>query len=644
MTGYGDNHGFGFKKRSLLLSFLLFFAVGTTPIYAAPFIFTAQNEPLATLLCTYANTQDKRCIVSPAISGSISGNLDYKTTDAFFSFLENSHDLVTYSDFDAIYYYTRAELESLILPLNKVTVNQVTGILKEMRAYDSRYPLRPINNGKMLRINAPPAYVTLIVELVADLEASYKANKDTRVFRLKHAWAADVELNFMNGSTTIPGVASLLRAITNEGATLPTGAINLGSNTSSVSRLKGQGLSSRTGTQQAAIERREAAADSLAKTAETQQAAAGARILADPRLNAVIIWDDEELLPFYEDLIYELDQPVSLVEIRAAVVDVAVDRTRELGIAWDFSAGTGNKWSAAGGANVGLGDSAVDFSSNQGYGLNLTTIYSNGLDVFMAKIRALEEDGDASVLSRPAVLTLDNIQASLEVTTTYYIAVAGQEEVDLFDVTYGTVLRVTPHVIEDEASGERSVKLTVQVEDGGSQAPAANSGVTYPIVSKTQVNTQAIVGDGDALIVGGHYYETSTKGDSGIPLLKDLPLLGFAFKNQADGYRKQERLFIISPRLVDMNEVRTEALHYAELFDRTMTTPPIEREEYTTAGCSRRRRIAVEPAPMPNPQAAEMSQPVVTVQPVSTKVSTSLNPSPSVPTLPMAQQVNQGMN
>jgi type III secretion protein C len=272
----------------------------------------------------------------------------------------------------------------------------------------------------------------------------------------------------------------------------------------------------------------------------------------------------------------------------------------------------------------------VDFESVGGQGMNLTTIYKHGMDVFMARVHALESDGDASVLSRPAVLTMDNTQASLEVTQTYYISVAGQEEVDLFDVTYGTILRVTPHIIADEETGRKVIMLTVRVEDGGSTPAASSSGTPYPTVSKNLVNTQAIVGDGEALILGGHYYETNTATDSGIPLLKDIPLLGMFFKDQSDVYRKQERLFVISPRIVDQSALLTQTGDYSELMDRTMMQPPVTRVERTTGGCARTRRVAVSPAPIPSPT------PVPMLQNGPVPVQFPDTPAPQIPVAPKA--------
>ncbi|MDR2162280.1 MAG: type III secretion system outer membrane ring subunit SctC, partial [Desulfovibrio sp.] len=362
-----------------------------------------------------------------------------------------------------------------------------------------------------------------------------------------------------------------------------------------VERLKGTGLASRTGTQTSSRLAREVRQGA----GSAQRAQSGARILADPRLNAVIVWDDEELMPLYETLIKELDRPVDLVEIRTAIVDVSIDRLQELGFSWSANANpSGRGFGVAGGANTPEG---TDFFSAAGSGLNLTTIFRSGMDVFMSRIHALEEDGDASVLSRPAVLTLDNTEASIEATNTYYIEVAGQEEVDLFDVSYGTILRVIPHVITDSDSGKNLIKLTVHVEDGGSREAAAGSAVKYPIISKTMVNTQAVVGDSQALIIGGHYYERQIDGESGVPLLRHIPGIGGLFQHQSGQYQKQERLFILSPRLVSLDDVRRSSGQYAELFDRSMVMQPPVPVERSGGGCAPRRQVRVIPPLMPAP-------------------------------------------
>jgi type III secretion protein C len=592
---YGPIEGEGTHYLAFGLVVIIWLCISETAL-SAPFVYTAQQEPLPKFLCSFAASQNKSCLVSPDISGDISGNMEFLTPDEFFAFLERSHDLVTYANNVGIWYYPRSAMQSVTIPLNRVTVAALASALRDIEAYDSRWPLRPVSGGRMVRLTAPPEYINQVTSLADELEGILVSAKGVRVFRLRHAWAADIEVNFMNKNTIIPGVASLLWRITAEGAAGPgsvASAVSLGTNEDTVARLRGTGLASRTGTQPTT----QAIGDERAMRSNARQPnQTGARILADSRLNAVIVWDDKELLPLYDALIQELDKPVDLVEIRTAIVDISVDRLHELGVAWSVDAGgIGDGFRAVGGANVAEG---TDFADIAGAGLNLTTIYSNGLDMFMARIRALEEDGDAAVLSRPAVLTLDNIEASIEATNTYYIEVAGQEEVDLFDVTYGTILRVIPHVNPDPEGGLTTIRLTVHVEDGGSREAVTGSNVKYPIITKTVVNTQAVVGDGQALIVGGHYYERQSEGESGIPILRSIPALGTLFKTQGGQSQKQERLFILSPRLVTLEDVRRNTGQYAEMFERNLNTPtPLLKRRGGCAGHAPAGPVTSAPSP-----------------------------------------------
>ena len=133
--------------------------------------------------------------------------------------------------------------------------------------------------------------------------------------------------------------------------------------------------------------------------------------------------------------------------------------------------------------------------------MNLSTIYTHGADFFLARIQALEAEGEARMLGRPSVLTVDNVQATLENTSTYYIQVEGYQAVDLFKVEAGTVLRVTPHIIRNER-GQTSIKLAVSVQDDqndSKDAPVSDNSV--PPIKQTKINTQAIVGAGQSLLI-----------------------------------------------------------------------------------------------------------------------------------------------
>lgn len=560
------------------------------PAWAAPFRRTAEAEPLAEVLCAYAASRGKNCEVDPAVQGTLSGELLFENDEEFLRFLEYNQGVVAYENGSALFFAPRSELRTEMFPLRGTSVAAVRQGLKDMDAYDARYPLKSVGDGRMLQLTAPPAYLATAAELLDGLApGNTPVERGVRVFRLRHAWADDITLNFMDQDVVVPGVASLLRRLTGDGAELPTA----GRQSGGAHRLKGLGLARQGGPRENSPHIPRLAAPPLGSDAgyasdvTEEEPGRAARIMADARLNAVIIWDEVSRMPYYENIVKELDLPAGLVEIRAAIIDVSINNLTELGLAWGASTRNASGMNVIGGINA---DSEADFQSMEGSGLNISTIFVNGLDMFMNRVRALEQRGDASVLSRPAVLTMDNIQAVLEVTNTFYVQVPGTYEVDLFDVTYGTVLRVTPHIVRDE-QGTTSVKLVVHIEDGGSRAAPKDSGVSLPVVSRTTISTQAVVGESQALIIGGHYYETSTGGESGVPVLMDIPGLGHLFKTQSGETQKQERLFVISPRLVDIAELpdrldqarREQQERLREAMDRAMP------QALPRVGCTRVR-------------------------------------------------------
>src|SRR4029453_6832912 len=81
-----------------------------------------------------------------------------------------------------------------------------------------------------------------------------------------------------------------------------------------------------------------------------------------------------------------------------------------------------------------------------------------------ARVNALARTGSANVISRPQVLTLSNLEAVLATDQSFFVRVAGREDVDLFDVSVGTSLRVVPAIAGDPENPQ--IRLRVAIEDG----------------------------------------------------------------------------------------------------------------------------------------------------------------------------------
>ncbi|MFM2398645.1 MAG: SctC: non flagellar system conserved protein, partial [Pseudomonadota bacterium] len=183
-----------------------------------------------------------------------------------------------------------------------------------------------------------------------------------------------------------------------------------------------------------------------------------------------------------------------------------------------------------------------------GQGLVATTIIGSQRHFFLARVNALAQDGDAMLQSKPRVLTLSNNEALLQNIEEFYVRVPGYQQSDLFNVSTGLLLRVTPSVIEDDQGG-RKFRLNIRIEDGSTSRPGTEvDGI--PRVSRTVINTQTVVNEGDSLLIGGFTLESRMNGSSGVPGLKNVPILGWLFGQKSAETRRVERVFLITPKLV----------------------------------------------------------------------------------------------
>jgi type III secretion protein C len=437
--------------------------------------------------------------------------------------------------------------------------------------------LPPRISGSGLVIEGPLSYVETLKSEAAAVDERQESQMAIRVFKLRYAQADDVTVTSTDRTMTIPGVATILNSML-EGS-MPKSSPAVHQNQASVGGLMGQGLSNRS--------------ESSISQKDPQEGPAWAgRVMADPRMNAVLISDFEDRMPYYAAVIRDLDREVHLVEIHAAIVDVNTNFKKDLGVNWQGLATPGN-------FQVG-GEMTVDSGSFDplpvpgqaaGQGAVVSTVYTQGDNFFVARIQALEEDGQARLLGRPSVLTLDNQEATLENTTTYYIEVAGNESVDLFKVDAGTVLRVTPHIIEAQKGDFPSIRLNVTVQDSQDSGGGTITGsMAIPPVKQTKINTQALIRSGQSLLIGGYYFESRQENESGAPGLKNIPLLGRLFKTTSDSKSQMERMVLITPRIIRLGEVQNLPSHIDdESFSRSPTQANYEpRPPKSRGGCSAR--------------------------------------------------------
>lgn len=552
-----------------------------------PYSHYAQKEKIQDVLTDFFASQGIGVVFSEKVSGKVSGNFSDEDPGKFFENITDAYNLIWYYDGAAVYVYSAHEMSSRVVNPGYLNLKRFRQNLIDLDIFDPKFALRMVEKERIIYVAGPQRYVELVVQLAEELDAksmSQRGRNDiVRVFRLKYAWADDKTLLFRDREMLIPGVATLIQDLIT-GNTAP-GQIDIAQKQRlnvQLNKLKGNGLSRRRRGSggQPSVKAAAAADGGIVQEApavpELESSTSPPSYIetdmgfvqADTRQNAIVVRDREEKMPYYQDIIALLDVPVGLVEIKATIMDIDRNNVENLGIEWEFGARSsdGNEV-AKGGLNTTSPTSP--YAPSQGLqlplggGLNLATVVGSATDFFLSRVYALQEKGQAKILSRPSVLTLNNLEAQLEHSKTFYVRVEGNEEVDLFDVNTGVVLRVTPHIIEE---GDRSlVKLSIQIEDGEITGEQVDN---IPVIKRSVVNTQAIVGQEESLLIGGYFKERNSRTRQTVPCLGDVPLLGWLFTKQSTSGEETERLFLITPTIKPYGSTYRKAAQNAESHDR----------------------------------------------------------------------------
>jgi type III secretion protein C len=561
--------------RPLLATVSLALALSaTTPAQAAPIPFaersvqlSAREQPIALFLQDLFGLIDLPIAPSPNLKGAVNGNFS-GPAERVWRDVARSFGLVEYYDGAVVHIYLPNELATRTLPVSRTVSDRVARTARELRMTDARNSLRITNEGALVAMGTR-RFLEQVEELARSQSASLAASPPLgfKVFYLRYAWAHDVSVSFGGKQMVVPGVASIVRALMTSN---PRSQIQISPieqlQRPTVPKLKGQGLANGTlGVVGANAQLNSADALALAYGAQPGAAlppgalmtaaypaapyvlgdANQVRVEADTRLNAVIVRDAPERLVQHEQLINALDVEPQPLEIEATIIDIDTERMRELGINWRLSRGRGSFLFGEGtSSDLALNGATPPAQiTPSGKGGFLSAVLGGG-DELALRIKALQDQGAAKIVSNPQVLTLANVEAVFDTSRTFYVRVAGREEVDLFSVSAGTTLRVTPHVFKDR--GEVRIKMLVSIDDGTISQQQVDQ---IPIVERASINTQALIFEGESLLVGGLTREASSNGVSKVPWLGDIPLIGALFRNTRDTQRRTERMFLIVPRL-----------------------------------------------------------------------------------------------
>ena len=242
--------------------------------------------------------------------------------------------------------------------------------------------------------------------------------------------------------------------------------------------------------------------------------------------------------------------------IEAKIVEANLDFSREFGSSWSFGtqplidgfAGDSGPRTDLGGRDFRFHDENNFVFGNPVAGtagvFNLATFLIDEKMNLDLKLQAAEANGDGKVISSPRIVTLDNTKATIEqgVSIPFQTFENGDAQLEFIDAVLK--LNVTPHI-----TGDRSIIMKIEV----SRNAPDDSVFTLtgsPAIAKNQVKTETLVADGQTLVLGGIYVLDKSNTSSGVPFLKDIPILGWAFKNKIVKDNRKELLMFVSPRII----------------------------------------------------------------------------------------------
>jgi len=527
-------------------------AHSAAPLSGPPLDLVAHNQPLAGFLQALVARDGLHVVLDPKIHGAVNGAF-HGTPAQILEQVMAGFGLFAYTDSNTVFVQALASMRTVDIPLAPAQAREVVERLQRRGATDRYDRVEARDNGlnargseaflRVVRLavrSSPPPAAVAPAETVAESQTEY------RVYYLRYAWATDQKVRSAGQFVTVPGLVSVLRPLISQvsAGTGPSRSMA----PATQPRLGGGGLIAQADKPPSPLSVASLGAALAAARADPPRPAEapaqttagegeGPRLEADPRLNAIVIRDTPARLDAYGALIKALDVEPQLVEIEAQIIDVDIEQAAQRGFSLDFQDRSGR-------TSITLSPGPPGLTA-PGQGGVLSTVIRAGGNLSLT-LKALETSGVARVTSRPAVLTLSDVEAVFGDSQTFFVPVAGSLNSDLFNVTAGTTLRVMPHVLRD--GGPARIRMLVSIDDG---KVGDRNVANIPVVDNAELNTQAMIEEGQSLLVGGMVVQSDRRVAGKVPLLGDLPLLRSLFRSSDRSTSRVERLFLITPRLAD---------------------------------------------------------------------------------------------
>lgn len=505
-----------------------------------PDVFIAVDTRVEQFFLVLSDKLNKPFILSNAVKKErITGNFDISSPEEAFELMVKRLSLLYFNDGKSIYIYESSEILQELFQVKSIGLIELKEYLQDVGLYDQRYPLRAGRDQRTFYISGPPVYIKLVkaaaVFLDNDVQEQLDENTNNQVpvgssrygdefvqiFPLKNTFVQDRTYTLRDKQVVLPGITSVLQQLF-----MPSKEI-----TRTV-KDPHQTLENNDSQKydEAINDTEETNAPIMTKIGQYN-----VELVPLPGSNSLLVKTSREGLALIGSLIAQLDKPKRQVELSLWIIDISKNKADSLGVNWQASYGAGKG---------GFFFNTASLSAASGFN-------------FLGKIKALSEDGEAQMVSRPMLLTQENTPAIFDNNTTFYTQIKGERVASLESTTFGTMISVLPRI----GDSNKDIEMIINLEDGAEKKDDNGNDESVeklPVINRTNISTVARVSEGGSLLIGGYTREDNVKAESKVPFLSAIPLIGRAFRYESDNNKKMIRIFMLQPRLLE--KMQTESL------------------------------------------------------------------------------------
>jgi general secretion pathway protein D len=461
------------------------------------------------------------------------------------------------------------EYVSVIVTLTNVLPSEVVPVLTSFAKMQGG--IVPIDSSQTLVLRDYAPNIKRMMEIISKVDIAPPADYKLEVIPIRYGKVEDI-YNVMGGITGMGGGAPTGGAragATGSSTRARGGGVRRTSTTRGTTRIGQQGQAIQPGQvgqpgQPSSFQQRLAQIMNRAATGGESTLLEDARIIPDDRANSLVVYANKHDMEVITNLVAKLDVMLAQVLIEAVIIDVSLNNNLSLGVSMLQNPKSRGNWTGAGGYNNG-----PQFLSANTTNSNMGQVLSSGFSYFLnfkgdleMAVQAIAGSGTVTVLQKPRIQTTHAVPASFfngrtvpYITGSYFGGSYGGNSSQYQQLEVGIGLDVTPYITPD---GLVLMEVVQTIDEIAGSTKIDNNDV--PITTSRNASSTVSVRDGETIFLGGFIRSSKEKTRSGVPGLKDIPLLGYLFRSSSTKGDRSELVVLLRPTVLNSPADAAKAL------------------------------------------------------------------------------------